>query len=47
LLGRVVTVNIDRPMDSRHPRRGFLYLVNYGHAPGVIAPGGEELDAYL
>jgi inorganic pyrophosphatase len=47
LIGRVVTVNIDRPMGSRHPRLGFLYSVNYGYVPGVIAPDGEDLDAYL
>ena len=47
LLGRVVTVKIDRPMGSRHPISRFLYLVNYGYVPGVIAPDGEELDAYL
>ena len=47
LLGRLVTVKVDRPIGSRHPRHGFLYLVNYGYVPGVIAPDGEELDAYL
>jgi inorganic pyrophosphatase len=47
LLGQRVTVRIDRPMGSRHPRHGFLYQVSYGYVPGVIAPDGEELDAYL
>ena len=47
LLGQVVTVTIDRPMDSRHPERGYVYPVNYGYVSGVIAPDGEELDAYL
>ena len=47
LLGHIVTVTIDRPMGSRHPSHGFLYLVNYGYVPGMIAPDGEELDAYL
>jgi inorganic pyrophosphatase len=47
LIGRIVTVNIDRPMGSRHPRHGFLYLVNYGYVAGVTAPDGEALDAYL
>ena len=46
-LGRRVTVRIDRPLGSRHPRWGFLYPVNYGYLPGVIAPDGEELDAYV
>lgn len=47
LLGQVVTVKVDRPMGSRHPHHGFLYLVNYGYVPGVISPDREELDAYL
>jgi inorganic pyrophosphatase len=34
-------------MGSPHPRHGLLYPVNYGYVPGVIAPDGEELDAYL
>ena len=46
-LGRPVAVRIDRPLGSRHPRWGFLYLANYGYVPGVIAPDGEELDAYV
>ena len=46
-LGRRVTVHIDRPLGSRHPQWGFLYRVNYGYVPGVIAPDGEELDAYV
>jgi inorganic pyrophosphatase len=47
LLGQVVTVTIDRPMGSRHPEHGYVYPVNYGYVLGVIAPDGEELDAYL
>ena len=46
-LGRQVTVRIDRPLGSRHPEHGFRYAVNYGFVPGVIAPDGEELDAYV
>lgn len=46
-LGQRVTVYIDRPLGSRHPRWGFVYRVNYGYMPGVIAPDGEELDAYI
>ena len=46
-LDQVVTVVIDRPMGSRHPRFGFIYPVNYGYVPGVMAPDGEELDAYV
>jgi inorganic pyrophosphatase len=34
-------------LGSHHPRWGFVYSVNYGYLPGVIAPDGEELDAYV
>ncbi len=46
-LGKLVTIQIDRPLGSRHPKHGFLYLLNYGFVPGVLAPDGEELDAYV
>jgi inorganic pyrophosphatase len=46
-LGRTVTVTIDRAVGSRHPRHGFLYLLNYGYVPGTRSPDGEELDAYV
>jgi inorganic pyrophosphatase len=46
-LGRSVTVRVDRPLGSRHPRWGFVYEVNYGYLPGVIAPDGGGLDAYV
>lgn len=46
-LGQQVRVVIDRPLGSRHPRHGFLYPVNYGCLPGVPAPDGEDLDAYV
>jgi inorganic pyrophosphatase len=46
-LGKTVTVRMDRPMGSRHPRHGFLYPVNYGYVPGVLGEDGEELDAYV
>jgi inorganic pyrophosphatase len=46
-LGRTVSVRIDRPLGSRHPQHGFLYLLNYGYVPGVLSADGEELDAYV
>lgn len=45
-LGRRVHLHIDRPAGSHHPKHGFRYEVNYGYLPGVIAPDGDELDAY-
>lgn len=47
LLGKEVEVVVDRQLGSKHPKHNFIYKVNYGYVEGVIAPDGEELDAYL
>ena len=42
------TVTVDRPIGSRHPKYpDLLYPVNYGYIKGIIAPDGEEQDAYI
>lgn len=46
-LGKTVTIAIDRPSGSRHPTHGFSYPINYGYLPGVPAPDGDDLDAYV
>ena len=47
-IGSQVTVTIDRPLGSTHPKYpNTHYLVNYGHVKGVMAADGEEQDAYL
>ena len=47
-MNRVVTVIIDRPLGSYHPKyRDLYYPVNYGYISGIIAPDGEEQDAYV
>lgn len=47
MLGEVVTVTVDRPIGSRHPKyNDLVYPINYGYVEGVIAPDGEEQDAY-
>ena len=46
-LGKIVDVNIDRPMGSRHPKHGFIYPVNYGYIPITVSGDGEELDVYV
>lgn len=46
-LEKTVTVTVNRPLGSKHPRHGFEYLANYGFIPGTISPDGEELDAYV
>lgn len=46
-IGKILTVKIDRPMGSRHPKHGFIYPVNYGYVPNTISGDGEELDCYI
>lgn len=48
MLGKTVTVIIDRPLGTYHPEhKDLLYPINYGYVAGVIAPDGEEQDAYI
>lgn len=46
-LGKEVNVTIDRQLGTRHPKHGFMYMINYGFIPNTISGDGEELDAYL
>jgi inorganic pyrophosphatase len=46
-LGQIVTVKMDRPLGTKHPKHGFTYEVNYGYIPGTVSGDGEELDAYV
>jgi len=46
-IGETLLIKIDRPVGSRHPQWGFIYPVNYGFVPGIPAPDGEDLDAYV
>ncbi len=46
-LNKTISIKIDRPMGSRHPKHGFFYPVNYGFVPNTTSGDGEELDAYL
>lgn len=44
----VFNVTIDRPIGSSHPDYpSLVYPVNYGYIEGVIAPDGENQDAYV
>ena len=48
MLGQTVTVLIDRPMGTYHPKhKDIYYPVNYGYISGIIAGDGEEQDAYV
>ena len=46
-LNKEVEVTIDRQLGTRHPKHGFMYMLNYGYIPNTISGDGEELDAYL
>jgi hypothetical protein len=41
-LGQEVEIIIDKPLNSKHPKHGFLYEVNFGYIPGTKAPDGGE-----
>ncbi len=48
MIGNVVKVIVDRPLGTCHPKhKDIYYPINYGYVPGVIAPDGEEQDAYV
>ena len=48
MIGKIVTVKIDRPLGSAHPEHpDLIYPINYGYIKNIIAPDGEEQDAYV
>lgn len=48
MIGKIVTVTVDRAMGTYHPEYPDMYYpVNYGYIKGIIAPDGEEQDAYI
>lgn len=48
MIGNVVRVIVDRPLGTSHPNHpDLVYPINYGYIPGVLAPDGEEQDAYI
>lgn len=47
-LGKTVTVEIDRPIGTPHPKHSeIIYPINYGYIPNVFGGDGEELDVYI
>lgn len=46
-LNKIVTVKMDRPIGTKHPKHDFIYPINYGFIPNTISGDGEELDAYI
>ena len=48
VMGRTVTLTVDRPLGSYHPEHEDMYYpINYGYVEGIMAPNGEEQDAYI
>lgn len=48
LLGKEVTIYIDRPIGSKHPNhQDITYKVNYGFIKEIVAADNEYQDAYL
>lgn len=48
MLGKNVSVIVDRPLGSYHPEhKELFYSINYGYIEGIIAADGEEQDAYI
>lgn len=48
MIGKTVTVTIDRPLGNCHPKHpDIFYPINYGCITGILAPDGEEQDAYI
>ncbi len=47
-LGKTVTMMVDRPLGSHHPRYpDMIYPINYGYIAEIIGGDGEAQDAYL
>lgn len=48
IIGKNVTVTVDRPLGSAHPKyQDMIYPINYGYIGGLMAQDGEEQDAYI
>ena len=47
IIGRTVTVTVDRPLFSVHPKHAVIYELNYGFVEGVLGGDNEWQDAYI
>ncbi len=45
-LGKKVNIIVDRKLGYKHPKHGFMYMINYGFIPNTVSGDGEELDVY-
>lgn len=47
-IGKTVTVTVDRPIGTAHPKHpDIVYPINYGYVDGLVAGDGEEQDVYI
>ena len=46
-LNKLITVKIDRPLGSKHPKHNYIYPLNYGFVPNTISGDNEEIDCYI
>ena len=48
MLGQIITVTVDRPLGSVHPKhKNIVYPINYGYIENLLGGDGEEQDAYV
>ena len=48
ILGKQITITVDRPLGSVHPNYPeHYYPINYGFVEGIPGGDGEEQDVYL
>ena len=48
LIGKEVSVIVDRPLGSHHPKhKDLVYKVNYGYINDFCAPDNEKQDVYI
>jgi len=48
MLGKTVTVTVDRKLGTYHPKhKDMYYPINYGFVQGTKAGDGDEQDAYI
>ena len=47
-IGKTVTVTVDRPRGSVHPKHpGLIYPINYGYVDSLLGGDNEEQDVYI
>ena len=46
-IGNIIQVKVNRTLNSKHPKYGFTYPVNYGIVSNTISGDEKELDCYI